>query len=218
MKYDEIFQQYKKCRICLKPKLRTELIGSRCPDCIPVEKECTKCKILKPLSDYVKRNTASDGRSSECKICYNRRIKSKKDEKRTTIRVKNAQKRGSVEWEVFQFFGQHQLKLSEKELRLICQKLKQSDAPLTTLDEILARYKVGIKDYIVEFENQGKAILQFEIDDKECLNPIGRYESLAEASIAIKGDKTGIGSISAVCRGAGYTGLGYRWRFENNEE
>lgn len=213
MKHDELFQQYKKCRVCQKNKLRTELVGSRCPDCIPTQKECTRCKIMKPLSDYVKRNTASDGRSSECKICYNRRIKAKNGEKRTKIRVTNSQKKGSVEWEVFQFFGQHQLKLSEKELQLICQKLKESENKLTTLDEILKQYKVGINEYLVEFENQSKAIIQYELDDKEYLSPIGRFESLVEASIFLRGDKGGVGSISSACRNF-RTGLKFRWKFE----
>jgi len=189
------------------------MINNRCIECQVTEKECTRCKIMKPLSDYVKRNTASDGRSSDCKVCYNRRIRAKKYTERTTIRVNNPYKKGSTEHMIYGFFGQHQIKLQQEELNLICQKLKESQTPLTTLDGILADYQVGINEYIMEFENESKSVLQYEIEDKGYLIPIGRFDSLVEASVFLRGDKGGVGSISSAARN-GMTGLGYRWAYE----
>jgi hypothetical protein len=37
------------------------------------EKMCTKCKTVKPLTEFVRRQTRSDGRCSHCKECYRKR-------------------------------------------------------------------------------------------------------------------------------------------------
>ena len=34
-------------------------------------KKCTKCCVLKPLTDYHKDSRLRDGRNSQCKACYN---------------------------------------------------------------------------------------------------------------------------------------------------
>jgi hypothetical protein len=34
------------------------------------QKECTKCKVIKPISDYNKDKSKSDGLYSSCRICY----------------------------------------------------------------------------------------------------------------------------------------------------
>ena len=215
---DPEFRQYRKCTHCGKNKLRESFVGTRCNDCKPTEKKCSRCEILKPLIDFIKRNTSPDGRSTECKKCYSRRIKAKKETERTSIVVRNPYRKGSVAWEIYQFFGQHQLKLTQEEVELICRELKEAESKLSTLDKILARYKVGIDDYLPVHENSTKkAVIQYELGDKEYLNPIGRFESLAEASIAIRGDKFGMGSISQSCRNGGM-GLKYRWRYEEIEE
>jgi hypothetical protein len=168
---------------------------------------------MKPMADYTIRNTASDGRSSWCKICHNRDAKAKKLEKKTAIKVMNPYRNGSLENEIYGFFAHHQLKLSKEEVKLICRELQQAESKLTTLDKILARYKVGIDDYLEEYTHTtSKAVLQYEIDDKDYEFPIGKYESLAEASICLRNDKSGIGSVSQSARTGGI-GLGYRWRF-----
>ena len=216
-KFDE-FRQYAKCRVCGKNNLRNEMIGKRCPECVPTEKACTKCGITKPLGDFTKRNTCSaDGRTSECKACLNRRLKVKKIQGKDSIIVRNPYREGSIQNEIFGFFGQHQLKLSEEEVKLICSELRESKNKLSTLDKILARYKVGIDDYIVEFHHKAKAVLQFELDDIDYLNPIGRFESSTEACLFIKGNKDARGSITQACR-TGMTAIGYRWKFKESEE
>lgn len=35
-----------------------------------MNKQCTQCKGVKELDDFYKKNTATDGRSSYCKVCY----------------------------------------------------------------------------------------------------------------------------------------------------
>ena len=42
-----------------------------CPYCEGINKKCTRCEIEKCLSEYYKDKRATDGCTSECKLCHN---------------------------------------------------------------------------------------------------------------------------------------------------
>lgn len=50
-------------------------------------KECTKCKVIKPLSDYSFQKSTKDGYQYACKICHSRYMKKKRLETKPKQRI-----------------------------------------------------------------------------------------------------------------------------------
>jgi hypothetical protein len=195
-KYQKENRQYRRCTSCNQIKLRESFIKSKCSDCQPAEKECTKCKITKPLSDFHNSKAVKDGKTSMCKECH------KKPSTKYIV--------GSLEDEVKTFFASMNRKLTPKEIEMSCLRLKESSNPLKTLSLLEKEFKVGPDKYREPYLPPARVVEQYTLE----WIFIDEYHSVNEASRAVIGSIQGTGNISASALSNGErVAYGYRWKY-----
>jgi hypothetical protein len=57
-----------------------------------MEKQCKKCQVVKPLTDYRKQSCQKDGHQNECRECMDKRARARYEEKKDQIKA------ASVDW------------------------------------------------------------------------------------------------------------------------
>ncbi len=67
--------------------------GCRCEPCSPpTEKQCSKCKTIKPMADFAIDKTKSTGKNSHCRKCKNKKNREIRLEHLEEYRKKDAEK------------------------------------------------------------------------------------------------------------------------------
>lgn len=67
---DHIDGKENTCKVCVKERQKQRIEDKRKEEEIPVEKNCTSCKILLPLEKFYKDKTKFDAVGTKCKQCF----------------------------------------------------------------------------------------------------------------------------------------------------
>jgi hypothetical protein len=161
------------------------------------KRNCTKCKIEKPLTEFHNSKAGKFGKTSYCKECH-----------------KNPQpkyKSCSLEEEVKLFFAAMGKKLNEREMRLACQRLRSSSSPLQTLSQIEQQFGCSAENYAPEkLPSNTRAVEQYTED----WQLIGEYESTREAARVIAGKSEYSSGITLSANSGGeLIRYGFRWKY-----
>lgn len=160
-------------------------------------KICTKCKIVKPLDEFHNSKKGRQGKTSYCKECHKK--------------PKQTYKSDSLEEELKLFFAAMGKKLTEREMRIACQRLRSSHSPLQTLSELEHKFGCKSEDYSPQkLPSNTRAVEQYTID----WELIGEYHSTREAARILKGKaEYSSGIILSANSNGELVRYGFRWKF-----